>query len=148
MTIVMPDDPAGLDALVDSLNGDRWSGWMDALDSTRLVVSMPRFTVASDLTLNDALAALGMPTAFCGPWVTDFSRMITGVAACISNVKHKTWVEVNEEGTEAAAATSVEIGVTSAPQAIVVDRPFVFAIRERFSGTILFIGKVVDPAAS
>jgi serpin B len=121
---------------------------MDALDSTRLVVSMPRFTVASDLGLNDALAALGMPTAFCGPWVTDFSRMIAGVAACISNVRHKTWVEVNEEGTEAAAATSVEMGVTSVSQAIVVDRPFVFVIRERFSGTILFIGKVVDPAAS
>ncbi len=73
--------------------------------------------------------------------------MIQSVAACISNVKHKTFVDVNEEGTEAAAATSVEIGVTSAPQAIIVDRPFVFVIRERFSGTILFIGKAVDPAA-
>ena len=147
MTIAMPDDPAAIDSLVANLTLDQWGGWIGALDSAEILVSMPRFTLTSDLTLNDVLASLGMQVAFCGPWVTDFSRMIRSVDACISNVKHKTFVDVNEEGTEAAAATSVEIGVTSAPQAVIVDRPFVFVIRERFSGTILFIGKVVDPSA-
>ena len=60
---------------------------------------------------------------------------------------HKTYVDVNEEGTEAAAVTAVEMGRTSAPPTTVVDRPFLFAIRERFSGTILFMGKIVDPTA-
>ncbi|HEX9974843.1 MAG TPA: serpin family protein, partial [bacterium] len=68
----------------------------------------------------------------------------------IDKVKHKSFVEVNEEGTEAAAVTSVEIGVTSvgpgSPFVMRVDRPFIFAIRENHSGTILFIGKIVDPS--
>ena len=64
----------------------------------------------------------------------------------ISEVKHKTFVDVNEEGTEAAAATSVGAGVTSMPMSFIVDRPFVFVIRERLSGTIMFMGKVVDPS--
>jgi serpin B len=66
----------------------------------------------------------------------------------ISEVMHKTYVDVNEEGTEAAAATSVGMGVVSAPPMVVVDRPFLFAIRERFSGTILFMGRIMNPAAS
>jgi serpin B len=76
----------------------------------------------------------------------DFSNLYAGPErAFISRVKHKTFVEVNEEGTEAAAVTSVEVGVTSAPQRLVVDRPFLFAIRENLSGTILFMGKMVRP---
>ncbi len=65
---------------------------------------------------------------------------------CITTVKHKTFVDVNEEGTEAAAATAVGIGFTSVPQPIVVDRPFLFAIRETLSGTILFLGMITNPA--
>jgi serine protease inhibitor len=63
----------------------------------------------------------------------------------ISEVRHKSFVDVNEEGTEAAAATVVEIRETSAPSRVVIDRPFLFAIRERFSGTILFMGLIMDP---
>jgi serpin B len=66
---------------------------------------------------------------------------------CITRVKHKTYVNVNEEGTEAAGVTAVEVGVTSAPVPIVVDRPFLFAIREALSGTILFVGVMRNPAA-
>lgn len=76
----------------------------------------------------------------------DFSNLNAGPGnAFISNVKHKTFVDVNEEGTEAAAATSVEIGDTSAPQRLAVDRPFLFAIRENLSGAILFMGKIIRP---
>jgi serpin B len=80
------------------------------------------------------------------PEMADFTRMHQPQEACITNVKHKTYVDVNEEGTEAAAVTSVEIGLTSAPPAIVVDRPFLFAIRERLSGTILFLGAIRNPS--
>ena len=65
--------------------------------------------------------------------------------ACISKVKHKAFVDVNEEGTEAAAATSVGVGVTSVGQRVTVDRPFLFAIRENLSGTILFLGRMMRP---
>ena len=76
-----------------------------------------------------------------------FTRINPAGDLYISNVKHKTFVEVDEEGTEAAAVTSVEVGVTSAPEYIPVqvDRPFAFAIREQHSGTILFIGKIASP---
>jgi serpin B len=76
----------------------------------------------------------------------DFSN-ISDWLLYISKVKHKTFVDVNEEGTEAAAVTSVEVGVVSMPPTVVVDRPFVFAIREKFSGTILFMGRILNPVA-
>jgi serine protease inhibitor len=102
------------------------------------------------------LAALGMGVAFvpCGAAgasdCADFTRMHVPRDLFISEVKHKTFVDVNEEGTEAAAATSVGISTTSyqPPTIIAIDRPFLFAIRERFSGTILFLGRIMNPAAT
>jgi serine protease inhibitor len=88
------------------------------------------------------LQALGMNVPFDGARA-DFTRM-SSAGLYIQFVKHKTFVDVNEEGTEAAAVTNVGVGTTSAGLAeLRVDRPFIFAIRERFSGTILFIGKIV-----
>jgi serpin B len=77
----------------------------------------------------------------------DFSKIRSSGGLYISKVKHKSFVDVNEEGTEAAAATAVEIREVSLPPTFVVDRPFVFAIRERFSGTILFMGRIMNPMA-
>ncbi len=78
--------------------------------------------------------------------LANFSKIRPENDLYISKVKHKTFVDVNEEGTEAAAATSVGVGVDSAgPGPFLVDRPFVFVIRERFSGTIIFAGKILDP---
>ena len=79
------------------------------------------------------------------PFQADFSRMTPAADAHISAVRQKTYMRVDEEGTEAAAATSVTVGVTSAGPGITVDRPYVLAIRERLSGTILFLGAVRDP---
>ena len=112
---------------------------------------MPKFTLRWELELKDVLTALGMGNAFaCG--AADFTPLFPALVSqtCNTRVKHKTFVDVNEEGTEAAAVTSVEIGVTSAPSElrIVVDRPFLVAIRERLSGTILFLGRVTNPAAN
>lgn len=148
MIVVMPRDPAALDTLVAGLTAERWNDWVARLDSTSLYVSLPKFRLVNDLKLVLPLTALGMGIAFdcIPPEMADFTRMHQPQEACITNVKHKTYVDVNEEGTEAAAVTSVEIGVTSAPPAIVVDRPFLFAIRERLSGTILFLGAIRNPA--
>lgn len=149
MTIVLPRLGESLDSVVARLTLAAWDGWMAGLDSGQVEVYLPRFTLRYDLAAAiDVLKALGMPQAFCdSPTPPDFTRMYPAGGACISEVKHKTFVLVDEAGTEAAAATSVGIGVTSAPMPFLVDRPFLFVIRERFSGTILFIGRVMNPAA-
>jgi serpin B len=145
MTVVVPQDPGDLDELVAGLTQDRWNGWIASLDSMELDVVLPRFTMEYERDLATDLAALGMEVAFCDNPAADFTAMYPDGGACISAVKHKTFVLVNEEGTEAAAVTSVEVGVTSLPPMLIVDRPFLFAIREALSGTILFMGKITDP---
>jgi serpin B len=151
MTIVLPRTAADIDSLVTGLTRERWDGWIASLDTGGVIVTMPKFTLRYGDSLNVALRALGMSEAFCGPWLTDFTRLLPSGGACISTVMHKTFVDVYEEGTEAAAVTSVEIRETSAPPSpphIVVDRPFLVAIRERLSGTVLFLGRVMNPVAS
>jgi len=147
MTVVVPQDPAALEGLVAGLTQSRWDGWIASLDSMELDVVLPRFTMEYERSLADDLRALGMEVAFCDNPAADFTAMYPDGGACISAVKHKTFVLVNEEGTEAAAVTSVEVGVTSMPPMLIVDRPFLFAIREALSGTILFIGQITDPGA-
>jgi serine protease inhibitor len=148
MTIVLPRDASGAQALATSLTEQDWNAWLAGLDSTSVPVSLPKFTLEYALRLNDVLKALGMAVAF-NPCRADFSNMFgTANGFYIDDVRHKSFVEVNEEGTEAAAATSVGIGVTSAPVSVVVDRPFIFAIRERLTGTILFMGKILNPLIS
>jgi serpin B len=148
MTIVMPRDAAAIDTFVAALTADRWNGWIAGLDSTSVEVFLPKFKLTNDLSLVSVLKGLGMEIAFdcIPPEMADFTRM-TPEGVCITNVKHKTYVDVNEEGTEAAAATSVEIGVESLPPSVVVDRPFLFALRENLSGTILFLGVIRNPVA-
>jgi serpin B len=148
MMVVMPRDPAALDTLIAGLTAEQWDAWTAQLAETDIEVSLPKFRLVNDFTLVATLKALGMAVAFnCEPpEMADFTRMHQPQEACITNVKHKTYVDVNEEGTEAAAATSVETGVTSVPPTITIDRPFLFALRERLSGTILFMGAVRRPS--
>jgi serpin B len=147
MTIVLPDQPEALAALALRATADAWEGWVAMLDSTEAQVILPKFTLSYEQSLQDELTALGMEVAFCESPLANFTAMFPTEQACISSVKHKTFVDVNEEGTEAAAATSVEIGLTSAPPTLTVDRPFIMAIREALSGTILFLGLIGDPGA-
>jgi serpin B len=111
---------------------------------------LPRFKLAYQATLNDALKALGMGIAFDGRRA-DFSGMTADgkPGASIDEVKHKAFVEVNEEGTEAAAVTSIGmVRLTMAPQrsfSMVVDRPFFCAIRDNQTGALLFMGTIVEP---
>jgi serpin B len=148
MVIVVPATGRDLDDVVDSLTPERWQTWMDALEPGRILFSMPKFRFEFGETLNDALIAMGMGVAFDDSRA-DFDRISRErTDLYISRVEHKTFIDVHELGTEAAAATAVGVGVTSLPPRIVVDRPFLFAIRERSAGTLLFVGRVGDPSAS
>jgi serpin B len=109
------------------------------------MIWLPKFTLERDYNLNEPLQSLGMRLAFGGGDFTPMSNAL-GHKLAVSEVKHKTFVDVNEEGTEAAAVTSVGMVVVCAcgptyPE-FRADRPFLFVIRERLSGTILFLGKI------
>ena len=151
MTIVLPPQDVSIHEFTGSMTNEKWQSWLDKLpeDLWEIDVYLPRFTLEYKESLVDVLKALGMKKAF-DSYDAEFDGIydraqVGGENIYISNVMHKTFVDVDEEGTEAAAATSVEFGVTSAPPAFRADRPFVMAIRENSSDTILFIGKVVEP---
>ncbi len=147
MTIVLPQAFDGLPPLMNTLDQPQWDTWTASLDSSDIEVFLPKFTMEYEVSLKEVLSALGMGVAF-EPLVADLSG-IGGLPGelYINHVKHKTFLDVNEEGTEAAAVTSVGVGATSAPPMLRVDRPFFFVIREALSGTILFMGRIMDPAA-
>jgi serpin B len=130
--------------IIPGFTPDTWEEWMSGLNKQGLLVQMPRFKLQYKLSLIAALGALGMEIAF-DPLQADFTRMYPPGDLYISDVKHKTFVEVNEEGTEAAAVTSVTISVTSVGDPSIpvfrVDRPFVFVIRDQH----IFAGKIIEP---
>ena len=145
MVVVVPHEDAT--AFAGSLDTDEWDEVISGLNPRELdLVSMPKFELSYDVFLNEALKAMGMDVAFRPG--ADFTRMSPiGDLLCIDFVRQKTFIEVDERGTRAAAATAVGIRPTSF-NGLIVDRPFVFAIRERLTGTILFVGFVGDPTAS
>lgn len=104
---------------------------------------LPKFSFSYEKILNDQLQALGMQDAF-DPSLADLSG-ISDENIFVSFVKQNTFVDVNEEGTEAAAVTTIGIELTSVPDFLAVDKPFLFAIREQSTNTLLFIGKVMAP---
>jgi serine protease inhibitor len=143
MTVVLPHAGKSIDAVAASLQASSWATWMSQLHEGELDVYLPRFKLEWERLLIPDLQALGMHDAFVENGA-DFSRMSPrGHELFISVVKQKTYVDVNEEGTEAAAVTNVGISLTSAPVPFRVDRPFVFVIRERLTGTVVFMGKIV-----
>ena len=142
MYIFLPNHDSNLDEFLSQLNAENWASWLSQFHEVRgnSMMILPRFKLEYEVKLNDTLKALGMDIAFGGG--ADFSGM--GPSLFISEVRHKTFVEVNEEGTEAAAATVV-VGVESAPPSFIVDRPFFFAIYDGRTETMLFMGTVVEP---
>ena len=150
MTILLPRRGKSVTDLVSSLDATSWQSTIANATAREIELEMPKFKLRWEALLNDPLMALGMTLPFSAG-LADFTRMSPmGTALYISKVKQKSYVDVHEEGTEAAAVTSVEIRVVCAcgPQVVRIDRPFVFAIRERLSGTILFMGKIVRPPAA
>lgn len=148
MVIVVPQGPLGeyLDILTDAEWSDITTG-LDAITDTRdITVILPRFKFSFEKYLNDQLTSLGMVDAFI-PGLADLSG-ISDNDLFVSFVKQNTFVEVNEKGTEAAAVTTIGVGETSYPGDDAIfkaDKPFIFAIRERTTNTLLFIGKVELP---
>ena len=142
MVVALPDAGTSANDVLKGLTADKWSRWMGELSPGRVVVRLPKFELEWEKELNAPLQKLGMVDAFGGG--ADFRRLTPGGGVWLDVVKQKSFVKVDEEGTEAAAVTG-GIMVTSLPPEIRVDRPFVFALRERLSGTILFMGVVNDP---
>jgi serpin B len=149
MVILLPRKLDGLAGLESSLSSLEVEGWLAKLSRRRVEVALPRFKLGCRIELTKALASLGMPTAFGRQ--ADFSGMTTDRPLSISAVIHQAFAEVNEEGTEAAAATAVIAFATSAfimpmpPVVFRADHPFLFLIRDVRSGSILFLGRVTDP---
>jgi hypothetical protein len=144
MTLFVPGEHTDINALIAQFDPQNLSNWLSQFSSDSVNVFIPRFKLEYDRELKDDLTALGMGIAFTG--AADFTNMYANGGVWISKVKHKTFVEVNEEGTEAAAVTDVEMVYEGGydPLTFRADRPFVFMIRENESGTILFIGKITD----
>ncbi|AFY44740.1 serpin family protein [Nostoc sp. PCC 7107] len=144
--IFLPKQNSNVKTFYQNLNAENWEKWLTQFKSQDGFIRLPKFKTDYEVTLNDALKALGMQEAFSKQ--ANFSEM--GKDLAISQVKHKTFVEVNEEGTEAAAATSVGIVTTSLrekpePFRMIVDRPFFCAIRDNQTGSILFMGSILEP---
>lgn len=139
-----------LAAAEEVLAAEKIADLRQSLVKQQVRVSFPKFTLENGYSLPETLAAMGMPTAFTD--AADLSGMDGTKDLFISGVVHKAFVDVNEEGTEAAAATGVVMGITSArPDTTPVfraDHPFIFLITEKDSGTILFVGRVVNPVGS
>jgi serpin B len=146
MYLFLPREGSGVRELAGSLNGDTWSDWLEGFSEMKdFEVHMPKFKFEYERSLADDLKAMGLEVAFTDQ--ADFSG-ISPVDLLISDVIHKTYIDVNEEGTEAAAVTAVVFETTSIgpPSYIRLDRPFLFAITENSSKSILFIGMVTQPA--
>ncbi len=143
MALFLPEEGTSMDAFISGWTEAAWRGWKGSFVKGEMDLYLPKFKVEYKITLSDALKALGMSVAFGGG--ADFSRITGSLGPYISDVYHKSFVEVDEKGTEAAAVTVVEIRETSAgPDESVIrfDRPFAFAIYEKTSGTMLFMGRI------
>jgi serpin B len=149
MLILLPKD--NLEKIESSLTVDKLDEYKSQLKETKLdLIVLPKFETKTKYRLESILANLGMPTAF-NENLADFTGMYNKEKIqenlFINFVIHQAYVKVNEEGTEAAAATGVGMGITAVPPRyqFIVNRPFIFLIQEKDTGNILFLGKIVDP---
>ena len=146
MTILLPRAEQDIDLMIAGLTQSQWDEWMDGFSEDTLTLLLPKLKLEYEIkdTLEKVLTDLGMGVAF-DDREADFTGMYEPGGIFIDRVIHKTFLEVDEEGTEAAEATVVGVGLTSIGLTMHVNRPFLFAIRESHSGTILFVGKIVEP---
>ncbi len=148
MLVLLPHSGVSINDLVSEMNHEKWKNWMESFyERSDFDVYLPKFKFEYKKELKETLTNLGMGIAFSD--FADFTKINSNGGLLISSVKHKTFIEVNEEGTEAAAVTSVTISLTSAgpPSHFRADHPFVFVIKEKFTNAIMFMGKVGDPEA-
>jgi len=147
MTVILPKEGQNINELSKSLTSDQWNALLNMVYEKEVELHLPKFELEYKKELSGILKSLGMTSAFDGS-LSDFTGInkTMGQSLAIDQVMHKTYLKVDEEGSEAAAVTSVSIEVTSMPYNTVmkVDQPFLLAIRERKNGTILFIGKISE----
>jgi serpin B len=154
LVVMLPNAADGLKNLEASLTPDEWNAGVNAMYQTSVNVSLPKFTFDSSFGLADALKALGMKHAF-----DKEGADLKGIAdppsekLYIDGAIHKAFIDVNENGTEAAAATAVIVGMVTTcfcappqPKTFDADHPFLFALRDVHTGSLLFVGRVVEPA--
>jgi serpin B len=149
MLVLLPRERQGLGEVEQALTAAKLDGWLGKLAARRVQVQLPRFKLEKRFDLGQQLAAMGMPLAFSRE--ADFSGISTTEKLFISKVVHQAFVDVNEEGTEAAAATGVGIRTlalppTEPPVTFRADHPFLFLLRDHQTGSILFLGRVTDPS--
>jgi serpin B len=146
MIVLLPKQTDGVKNLEKQLNTFTLKDWMSGLRKREVMVFFPRFKMTSEFELAKVLSEMGMPDAFTPK--ADFSGMTGNRDLCISAIVHKAYVDINEEGTEAAAATGVVMKITSIeapPPVFKADHPFIFLIRDNHSGSILFMGRTENP---
>ena len=149
MIILLPQSNKTPDDIIDQLSNENWNKWLSEFyEAEKVQIHLPKFRFEYKNLLNDALTNMDMGIAF-DPFNADFSKINPNGGLFISRVIHKTFIEVNEEGTEAAAVTAVEISFSSIGDEtfipFYVNQPFVFAIKEKYTNTIIFMGKVMEP---
>ncbi|MCX6258927.1 MAG: serpin family protein [Bacteroidia bacterium] len=146
MVVLLPSGTHTANHIIAQLSQTNWDNWMNSFSMTDSVtVYLPKFKFAYDITLNQALSDMGMTVAFTK--MADFTGINPAGNLYISNVIHKSFVDVNEEGTEAAAVTVVTIGTSCVgpEKYFYAQKPFVFAITEKSSNSIVFLGKIAQP---
>ncbi len=146
MIIIVPD-AGNFEAFESTLTAERYNEILAALEPQEVILSMPKFTFETQYGLSDTLIQMGMSDAF-DPALADFSGMDGQRILYIGDALHKAFIAVDEKGTEAAAATIVIMAMSAMPQEgiiLTIDRPFIYAIRDVPTGTVLFMGRVVDP---
>jgi serpin B len=146
MVIVLPNAADGLPALEAALTGDQLSAWIAAAQATTepSEFTLPKFKLDQPIDLATTLAALGITTIW-QPDTADLSGIDGARDLYVNKAIHQAMISVDEQGAEAAAATGIGVGDSSAPEPIRIDHPFVFAIRDAVTNSILFIGRVEDP---
>lgn len=149
MTIFLPEYGHTVNEVIADLSEENWNTWLADFEETEVVLTMPKFNVEYKTLLNESLQNIGIQRAF--EENSDNFLNINDDALYISRVIHQSFIEVSEVGTEAAAATIVEIVTESAepnqPPHLSLNRPFFFVIREHVKGTVLFLGKIVEPGS-
>jgi serine protease inhibitor len=148
MLVFLPSAGKSCSDILAGMDNDSWNSWTGQLAETDVLVQLPKFKFETFKLLNEYLSSMGMEIAFTD--AADFTGINPAGNLYISRVLHKTYIDVNEEGTEAAAVTAVEVGFTSVgpnpgPVRFIADRPFLFAIRENSTGSILFMGRLSYP---
>jgi serine protease inhibitor len=147
MVILLPKKLDGVKEVEKELTIDNLTNWLAGLSKQEIQVFIPRFKLTCEFELSKILDAMGMPDAFSEK--ADFSGMTGDLSLFIKAVVHKAYVDVNEEGTEAAAATGVVLSrksIPAPPPVFRADHPFIFLIRDNHTGSILFMGRVANPA--